>query len=84
VDGREGGTRTLNIRYATNETNCLKSLFVNGVFIRHVSFPVTGGWETFGLKQESIVLSPGQSNVIRIENAAGDGGGVNIDSYVVE
>jgi len=84
VDGREGGTRTLNIRYATNETNCLKSLFVNGVFIRHVSFPVTGGWETFGLKQESIVLSPGQSNVIRIENAAGDGGGVNIDSYVIE
>lgn len=84
VDGLEGGPKTLNIRYATDEANGLKSLYVNGTFIRHVQFPVTGGWETFGLKQEPILLLPGTNNVVRLENGAGDAGGVNIDSFIIE
>ncbi|MBK9694538.1 MAG: carbohydrate-binding protein [Elusimicrobia bacterium] len=81
VDGLAGGYKSLTIRYATNETNCVKSLFVNGVFVRRVSFPATGGWETFAVRMEPIALSSGAVNTVRLQNAAGDAGGMNIDRY---
>lgn len=81
VDGMTGGYKSLAIRYATTEANCVKSLYVNGVFVRRVSFPATGGWETFAVKTEPIALSSGAVNVVRLQNAAGDAGGLNIDRY---
>jgi beta-xylosidase len=83
VDGALGGTKTLEIRYATNEADCVKSLYVNGQFLRHITFPVTGGWDTYVVAKVAVALNAGATNTIKIQNAAGDAGGVNIDSYAI-
>lgn len=50
VDGGEGGTATLTVRYITEMGNCTRALYVNDEYIKDVLFPVTdtsGYWQTY-------------------------------------
>ncbi|MBK7208709.1 MAG: hypothetical protein IPH91_10685 [Elusimicrobia bacterium] len=75
--------KILKIRYACNEAGVIKSLYANGVFVRHVTFPPTGSWSAYGETQTTVTLEAGLNNTLKLENGAGDAGGVNIDSYAI-
>ncbi|MCK4799060.1 MAG: discoidin domain-containing protein, partial [Spirochaetes bacterium] len=84
VNRVSGGEVTLSIRYATNEANSQKSLYVNGTDVKTLTFPYTGGWTTYTTLDVTIDLNAG-SNTIKIQNDNGDGDyeGMNIDKYTI-
>ena len=82
VDGWGGGARVLTFRYATNEAGVTKSLFVNGAYVRRLTFPVTGGWDVYATIQTPVVFNAA-GNTVKLMNDTGDVGGVNIDRYGV-
>ncbi|MCK4798628.1 MAG: discoidin domain-containing protein, partial [Spirochaetes bacterium] len=84
VNGALGGEVKLSIRYATNEANSQKSLYVNSTDVKTLTFPYTGGWTTYTTLDVTIDLNAG-GNTIMIQNDNGDGDyeGMNIDKYII-
>jgi hypothetical protein len=80
VDGGTGGTMTLQVGYANgySDTRTL-SLYINGVKARQLSFPTTGGWNTFSSLQTTASLNAGITNSIRIQRDAADVAAADID-----
>jgi uncharacterized protein YjdB len=84
VDGLTGGPATLTIRYANgNSDNRSISLHINGTFIKQITFPSTGGWDTFADVTTTVDLISGTGNAIKLQRLADDVAGVDIDKYTV-
>ncbi len=83
VNGGTGGPASLVIRYSNGTTSTHTiGLYVNGTFIQNVSFPVTGGWNTFSDANVSISLSSGTGNTIKLQIGSGNAA-ADIDKYTV-
>jgi hypothetical protein len=82
--GASGGSYTLTIRYATNDTNPTLDLYVNGTFVGTLTFTKTNGWETFASTSTSITLNAGAGNTIMFKHNATNTGGVNLDTLRVQ
>lgn len=83
--GAEGGTYYLTIQYSNGSTQATKSLYVNGTKVSDLQFSNTGGWNTFHSQVVGIILNPGTSNTIKIQETGGGTYtyGVNIDNYTI-
>ncbi len=83
VNGGSGGTASLVIRYSNgfSSTSAI-GLYVNNTFIQNVSFPVTGGWNTFANATVSINLPSGTANTIKLQIGSGNAA-ADIDKYTV-
>lgn len=81
IDGGSGGSKTLNIRYASNEAATI-TVLVNGTSAGTLSCTTTGGWSNFtGSIQKSIILNSGTNNYIQF---VGGNGGINLDYITIQ
>ena len=79
VNGKEGGTFGLTIRYAANSA-ATKSLYVNGEKAATLSFDATGEvWRDF---YTNVTLNAGKDNIITIKNDNGTAD-VKVDYFEV-
>jgi xylan 1,4-beta-xylosidase len=76
--GTVGGTKSITVAYATQApVSPSLDVIVNGTPSGSVSFPPTGGWDTFQTVTLQANLNPGTNNRIRLQSKAT--GGVDID-----
>lgn len=81
VDGGDGGSASLDIRYALGATGTRTgSLIVNGV-PQSITFDSTGDWTAWAIKNLTVSLNSGTTNTIRLESNGEDL--ANIDEIVV-
>jgi beta-glucosidase len=81
VMGGNGGTGTLHIYYATNDSGAQLDVSVNGTSLGLKSMPSTGGWSNFsGHVQLTVTLISGLNNTIKF---TGGHGGVNLDYITI-
>lgn len=80
-----GGEFPVDIRYANGSSeNRTMSVYVNGTFIRQVSFAPTGNWDTWGTSTQMLPLVAGRNSItIKYEASMGDTGFLNIDNISV-
>ncbi len=82
VSGGAGGTATLVVTYASNDTGASKGLFVNGTRTT-LNFSNTGGWNTFSTVTATISLNSGTGNTIMIRNDEANSWGINLDKFTI-
>ncbi|XRG79028.1 LamG-like jellyroll fold domain-containing protein [Rossellomorea sp. GAMAL-10_SWC] len=83
VDGGDsGGNKILKIRYATDAANVAKGLYVNGAKVQTLSFPTTGGMNSYNDLAVPVELNPGPNNKIVIKSD-GNAASVNIDKIQI-
>lgn len=74
VDGRQGGEKTIRIRYANaTKVNGNPWIVVNGEKKR-INLPITGAWNKYQYISIKVKLNQGTNNIIRLEttwNGAG-------------
>jgi hypothetical protein len=81
VDGNNGGTKSLAIRYALGATGSRTgSLTVNGV-TSNITFNSTGSWTTWQTMNVNITLNNNSTNTIQLASTGQDLG--NIDQITV-
>jgi hypothetical protein len=80
VNGGEGGTATLLVRYANGASACSGQLVVNGV-TNSVMFNSTTTWTNWSLLTNSLALIPGVVNTIRLQSSGS--GLANVDEITV-
>ena len=82
VTVRKGGKQPVQIRYSNgpdpSEGPKTLGLFVNGEFVKQVTFPSTGDWQTWAYVNSKLALRKG-SNTIELRNREADTGHVNLD-----
>ena len=85
VNGKTAGAYPVDIRYANGDSSAkTMSLYVNGAFVRQVSFGATGNWDTWDTITEDIQLAAGLNSItVMYDAAAGDTGYVNLDHIYV-
>lgn len=86
VDGGEGGTATLTVRYITEMGNCTRALYVNDEYIKDVLFPVTdtsGYWQTYADLKIEVELKAGTENTIRFYNESYTDAGLSFGSFTL-
>ena len=78
VQAPQAGDYTLTLNYASGNPNRTMSLLVNGTVVRQLTFPRTDEykWTTYLNTTTPVTLQAG-SNLVRLENRPGDGGGIN-------
>ncbi|MCF6376585.1 DUF1080 domain-containing protein [Nocardioides KLBMP 9356] len=83
VTAASAGFHDVTIGYANgpnpqpDQTKAM-SLYVNGAFVKKLSFPPTGSWKTWGTITDQVELTAG-TNVIKIARDPGDNGNLNLD-----
>lgn len=85
VNGKTAGTYTASLHYANggSEAKTL-SLYINGTFVRRLTFAPTGSWDTWATVNEILPLAAGANSVtVRYDETAGDSGYVNLDHLYV-
>lgn len=81
IDGGDGGSALLAIRYALGATDPRTgNLIVNGVS-QSITFDPTGAWTTWAVKNVTVSLNSGTTNTIRFESNGQDFG--NIDEITI-
>lgn len=81
VIGKNGGTRTLRIRYANvGASSRSGQLVVNGV-ATGISFAPTGSWTTWLTQDVTITLKSGTANTIALRSTGADL--ANVDDLTV-
>lgn len=85
VNGKTAGIYPVDIRYANGNTmQKTMSVYVNGSFVRQVTFEPTGNWDTWGTVSEPLQLAAGANSItIMYDESAGDTGYINIDNAFV-
>lgn len=80
---KQTGDHTLTLRYANGSSSTRQcSILVDGTAVGTVSFPSTGGWESYKTDTVTISLSEG-TRVIRIL-ASTSKGGPNLDNMKID
>ncbi|MDA3867269.1 MAG: GDSL-type esterase/lipase family protein [Salinivirgaceae bacterium] len=73
------GTKTITLVYSNGMSDIrYKSLYVNDVKIRQLSFPQTGGWNQYSIINTEITLNEG-NNILKIQRDADDNTATDID-----
>ena len=80
IDGGDGGSATLTIRYANGSGDRSGRLIVNGAR-QSLTMESTGAWDNWVSKEIPIELNPGTSNVIKIKSTGSDFG--NLDEISI-
>jgi hypothetical protein len=84
VSATTAGSTTLDIRFSNGySTSRSLGLYVNGVRVRQVVFPVTGSWNTFAQTGPITVTLVAGTNTIRLQRDAADTAAADIDRIVV-
>lgn len=84
VGGTTTGTATLTIRYANGNSNSRSlSVYVNGNFVKQVTFVPTVDWNTYADVSVSLSLNAGTDNAFVLQKLAADAGGVDIDKCII-
>ncbi len=83
--GAAGGPAQLTFDYCSQSTSNVYNLYVNGNYVRQLSFPYTGGWtmaksNTF---HTTVVLQPSWNNQVKLEKYL-TVGGINLADVVVD
>lgn len=82
ITTRKSGNQTVRIRYSNgphpSEGPKTLGLFVNGTFVKQVTFPSTGDWQSWKYVKSRLKLRKG-SNIIELRNRKADTGHVNLD-----
>jgi len=77
------GTKTIKIIYANGMTDLrYKSLYVNGIKIRQLTFPQTGGWSDYSFLNTDVTLNAG-INTLKIQHDSSDNTATDIDYILV-
>ena len=79
VDGGQGGTFDLVLRFALSKPSRTGSLFINGQ-AQDITVTSTGGWKSWSTKTLSVRLEPA-ANTIRLASTGGDF--ANLDEITV-
>lgn len=77
ITGATAGNQDLYLRYTTGSAGSLH-LYVNGVMIRKITVPTTGGWSNWRDHLENVTLNAG-NNTIKFQHDADDTGMYYID-----
>ena len=85
VNAKTAGDYPVDIRYANGADSAKTlSVYVNGTFIRQVSFDPTANWDTWNTLTETLPLAAGGNSVtLMYDVSAGDTGYVNLDNISV-
>lgn len=85
VNGKTAGEYPVSIRYSNGDNTAkTMSIYVNGTFIRQVSFAPTGSWESWASVSQQLPLAAGGNSItVMFDEDAGDTGRVNIDNAFV-
>lgn len=79
ITNAAAGSQNIIFRYSNNQGEARAlSLYVNGVKIGRITFPVTSSWDTWADKVCLVSLNEG-NNTIKIQVDSGDTGQFNID-----
>jgi peptidoglycan/xylan/chitin deacetylase (PgdA/CDA1 family) len=82
VNSGEGGDYQVSMKYAAAIDNRTMSLYVNDVHMSDLSFPGTGGYTTYAIKDTNITINPGINNIrLQVDNE--DTGDVNFDCIII-
>jgi len=81
VDGGNGGTRNITLRYANGSSAARNGVLrVNGISTP-IAFPSTGGWTNWASLTLALPMTAGLTNTVRIESSGQDL--ANIDELVM-
>lgn len=72
VEGRTGGARTLQVRYALGVAARTGQLVVNGGAPQSITFASTGAWTTWNTVNITVTLNPGATNTVRFQSNGQD------------
>lgn len=80
VNGGTGGVVTIQVRYANGYSNARTlSLYINGIDVKQLSFPTTGGWNSFSTIETTVSLNQGNTNTIALQRNSDDLAAADID-----
>jgi fructan beta-fructosidase len=83
VNALRAGMKTISIVYAAGLTDTrYKSLYVNGIKIRQLTFIPTGGWSDYNILNTDVTLDAGL-NTLRIQRDAADNTATDFDCVLV-
>ncbi|PSL37727.1 putative alpha-1,6-mannanase (GH76 family) [Labedella gwakjiensis] len=74
----DGGTYTVDLRYAAGAGDATRSVIVDGGSATSVSFPGTSGWDQWASVPTTVTLTPGH-NTITVSYDTGSSNYLNLD-----